>query len=109
MVRLGCERGFGFVQPGVYLYHPKFRYLFFFRPVCVYITIIIVVWLRGCLVMMIEPVELVFLYIVFTPIIREWYARFVREDSGLYSLGYAHTIQSFGIYSPPDLYEYILP
>ena len=69
---------------------------------------IIVVWLRGCLGIRVEPVEKVYLDLVFTPKITDQCTLFVREILSWYSLGYAHTIQSFGIYSPPDLYECIL-
>ena len=69
---------------------------------------IIVVRLRGCMDMRIEPVELVSLYIEFAPNIRVWYAWFVREVLGWFGLRYICTIQSYDIYSPPDLYECIL-
>ena len=70
---------------------------------------IIVVWFRGCLGMMVEPVEKVCPKHYGAPNITDLFYRFVREVSGWYALGYARTIQSFGIYFPPDLYERILP
>ena len=36
------------------------------------------------------------------------YAQFIKEVLGCYGLGYACTIQSFSVYSLPDLYECIL-
>ena len=40
--------------------------------------------------------------------LRAQYTHFVREVLGWYGLGYDRTIQCFGIYHPPDLYERIL-
>ena len=103
-----CERSFGLVRPGVCPYHPKFWYIFSPRPVWLYIIMIIVVWLRGCLGMRVETLEKGLSGHYGAKNITGPYVRFVREVLGWYSLGYACTIQSIGIYSPQDLYECIL-
>ena len=58
--------------------------------------------------MRVASVEKVCVDLVFALEITDPYARFVREVLGWYGLWYARTIQCFGIYSPPDLYECIL-